>query len=77
MPTVLLKGGYRFFFYSKDHLPKHIHIERENKTAKFYLEPIELVRSSRFNSKELKEIRNLVEQNIELFNKKWDEHFNN
>ncbi|WP_118193438.1 DUF4160 domain-containing protein [Albibacterium indicum] len=76
MPTVLLKDGYRFFFYSNDHHPIHIHVEKENKVAKFNLEPIELIRSSRFNSKELKEMRKLVEDNIELFKTKWNEYFN-
>ncbi len=34
MPTVLRKDGYRFFFYSNEHLPIHIHIEKDNKNGK-------------------------------------------
>jgi hypothetical protein len=49
--------GYRFFFYSNDHLPKHIHVEKAEKTAKFNLEPIELVASKKFSASELREIR--------------------
>ncbi|WHZ29800.1 MAG: hypothetical protein OJF51_004602 [Nitrospira sp.] len=43
MPTVLRVGPYRFFFYAgdRDELP-HIHIEREDKVAKFWLDPIRL-----------------------------------
>ncbi|WP_420842315.1 DUF4160 domain-containing protein [Flavobacterium ammonificans] len=37
MPTVYYINGFRFFFYSNEHLPKHIHIENRDKTAKFYL----------------------------------------
>ena len=37
MPTILREKGYRFFFYSNEHLPIHIHIEKENKIAKFDL----------------------------------------
>ena len=77
MPTVLRKYGYRFFFYSNEHLPLHIHIEKDNKTAKFNLETLILVRSRRFNASEIKEIRKLVEENTELFNNKWNEYFNN
>ncbi|MFI5186029.1 MAG: DUF4160 domain-containing protein [Chitinophagales bacterium] len=77
MPTILLKNGYRFFFYSNDHLPKHIHIERENKTAKFNLIPVELVKSSKFTASDLRQIRNLVEENVEHLINKWDEYFNN
>ncbi|WP_339864042.1 DUF4160 domain-containing protein [uncultured Algoriphagus sp.] len=28
MPTVLRENGYRFFFYSNEHLPKHTHVEK-------------------------------------------------
>jgi hypothetical protein len=77
MPTVLSTNGYRFFFYSNDHLPKHIHIEKENKTAKFNLEPVELIKSSKFTASELRQIRNLVEESLELLINKWDEYFNN
>ncbi len=77
MPTVLRKFGYRFFFYSNEHLPVHIHIEKENKIAKFNLENIELIRSRNFNASEIKEIRKLVDANLELFKNKWDEYFNN
>lgn len=77
MPTILKQSGYRFFFYVNDHLPKHIHIEKDKKTAKFNLEPLELTKSRKFNASEIREIRKLVENNTELFNQKWDEHFNN
>lgn len=45
MPTVFYKKGYRFFFYSNDHKPIHIHIEKENKTAKFEISPVLLIKS--------------------------------
>lgn len=77
MPTVFDIDGFRFFFYSNEHLPKHIHIEKAEKTAKFNLENVELVKSSRFNAAELKQIRNLVEENKELLIQKWDEFFSN
>ena len=77
MPTVLQISGYRFFFYINDHLPKHIHVEKDRKTAKFNLTPIELIKSKKFNSAELKQIRNLVELYYEILIEKWDEHFNN
>ncbi|MPR34223.1 DUF4160 domain-containing protein [Salmonirosea aquatica] len=77
MPTILIKDGYRFFFYSNDHLPEHIHVEKGDKTAKFILEPILPIKSSRFNSKELRTIRTIIERNSELFKTKWNEHFDN
>ena len=77
MPTIFITEGFRFFFYSNEHLPKHIHIENAEKTAKFNLEFVELIKSTRFNASELKQIRNLVEQNQELLIQKWDEFFSN
>lgn len=77
MPTVLNSNGFRFFFYSNELLPKHIHIEKAEKAAKFNLGNIELVKSSGFNASELKQIRTLVEENHELLNQKWDEFFSN
>ncbi|MBR5210019.1 MAG: DUF4160 domain-containing protein [Paludibacteraceae bacterium] len=35
MPTVLILFGLRFFFYSEDHESMHVHVQRDNSTAKF------------------------------------------
>jgi len=41
---VLLAEGCRFFFFSNEGTePPHIHIERGDGYAKFWLEPVELV----------------------------------
>ncbi|MEK7274209.1 MAG: DUF4160 domain-containing protein [Candidatus Desantisbacteria bacterium] len=44
MPTVKnIHGHYRFFFCSFDcYEPKHIHVQREKMTCKFWLEPVML-----------------------------------
>ncbi len=73
MPTILRIKGYRFFFYVNDHSPVHIHVEKGDGTAKYNLEPFELVRSKRFKASEISEIRNLIFENFELFNTKWDD----
>lgn len=75
MPTIIYIDGFRLFFYSNEHLPKHVHIEKGEKTAKFNIEFVELVKSYRCNASELKQIRNLVEENKELLIQKWDEFF--
>lgn len=54
MPTVLRIGPYRFFFYSGDGgEPLHIHVEREDRIAKFWLNPVRLAKSGGFNRAEL------------------------
>ncbi len=77
MPTVFRAQGYRFFFYSNDHLPIHIHVEKERSTAKFNINPVELVQSKGFNAASLAEIRNLVAANEQLIINSWNEHFGN
>jgi len=76
MPTVLRIGSYRFFFYAgdRDELP-HVHIERNDNTAKFWLDPVRLRGSRGFNSKELNRIRKLVEEHQEHLRRSWDEYF--
>jgi len=43
MPTILREGPYRFFFYAGDSdEPPHVHVERDDKIAKFFLVPVRL-----------------------------------
>ena len=61
MPTILRKGPYRFFFYAADrNEPVHAHIERDDKVAKFWLEPIRLHTSGGFSRTEIGRIQELV-----------------
>lgn len=76
MPTLIKIKGYRFFFYSNDHDPIHIHVEKNHKTAKILLGPIELIKSKGFNASELKLVRMLVNENVAFFKEKWHEYFN-
>ena len=76
MPTVKIIGPYRFFFYSGDYdEPPHIHVERDNNVAKFWLQPVRLQNSGRFKRKELNRIQKLVEENHTLFLEEWNEYF--
>jgi hypothetical protein len=50
MPTVLRVDGYRFFFVSLDRSePPHIHVKREKKVAKLWLDPVVLERIGGFS----------------------------
>ena len=54
MPTVHREGPYRFFFCAGDRdEPPHVHVERDDCEAKFWLDPIRLERSGGFSLKEL------------------------
>ena len=76
MPTVLRVAGYRFFFFSNERQePAHIHVERGDAHAKFWLGPIALASSHGFWSGELSEVRRLVEEHGDYFLEQWDEFF--
>ena len=76
MPTVLRTKGYRFFFFSGEgHEPPHIHVESAEKYAKFWLNPVSLVRSWSFRSHEIRELNAIVESHKKEFKEKWDEYF--
>lgn len=76
MPTIWESGPYRFFFYSGDRdEPPHVHVERERNKAKFWLDPVRLQSSGRFNRNELNRIQRLIEENQERLLRSWHEHF--
>lgn len=76
MPTVLRVKGYRFFFFSADQRETpHIHVEKGEGYAKFWLAPVALARSRGFGSHELTEIAGIVSRNRGFLQEKWDEHF--
>ncbi len=53
----------------------HIHIESDEKYAKFWLEPVQLTKSIGYSAKELNEIRGLVLENLNLFKERWYGYF--
>ncbi len=53
LPTVRRSGPYRLFFYSADRdEPPHVHVEREEAEAKFWLVPVRLEMSRGFGRSE-------------------------
>lgn len=75
MPTVLRIGRHRFFFFSReDNEPPHIHVESAENAAKFWLRPVALEWAVGYNSKEIGQLRKLVEENSEFFLEKWYEY---
>ena len=78
MPTILREGPYRFFFYSSDgNEPVHVHVERENKVTKVWLDPVRVCNNSGFNRSELYKILKLVEKYEEKIKEVWHAFFGN
>lgn len=76
MPTIRnVAGPYRLFFFSFDcGEPKHVHIQRERKICKFWMEPVSLASNHGFTPLELNAIRQLLEINRTKILEAWNEH---
>jgi len=75
MPTVLRIDGYRFFFFSDEHMPQHIHIEKADSYVRVVLDTLEVTDSYKISKKEIGKLVKLVEENQEVLKGAWNEYF--
>jgi len=76
MPSVKdIPGPYRVYFFSFDcDEPKHVHVQRERMTCKFWLESVALADNDGFSPRELNRIRSLILEHLQRILEAWDEH---
>ena len=76
MPRVSgIPGPYRLYFYSFDcNEPRHVHVKRDKRTCKFWLEPIALCKNHGFVPHELNQIRQLIQSHFVTLVEAWCEH---
>lgn len=67
----------RFFFYSREHEPIHVHVKNPDGKAKFDIteEGIVLVKNEGIKTKDIKAAEMVLEENKELAIEKWNEYF--
>jgi hypothetical protein len=76
MPTVLKQGSYRVFFYAGDRgEPAHVHVQRENCMAKFWLRPLRLANSGDFGRAEIRRIEQILGEHQEQLLEAWNDFF--
>jgi hypothetical protein len=79
MPVVFRERGFRFFFYSNEGSPReplHIHVERNDVEAKFWLKPtVKVAYNDGYDARTLRELQSLVEANSSRIARAWNEHF--
>jgi len=76
MPTVPWIGPYRIFFYSSDQTePPHVHVERDENRARFWLDLVRLQDSGVFRGRRTQSCRGLVAEHREALRKAWYEFF--
>ncbi len=76
MPTVLRSGPYRVYFFSHEpNEPPHVHVDRDEMSAKFWLRPVRLARTLGFTGRELRRIEALILANEQLLLEAWHGYF--
>jgi hypothetical protein len=76
LPTILRAGPYRVYFYSHEpREPAHVHVDRDDQSAKFWLTPIRLAINLGFSAQELRRIQQMLIDNEKSLVEKWNERF--
>jgi len=87
LPEVFRKNGWRFFFYSNEgnepihegNEPIHIHCKNSEKICKYFIDKenkkIFLAFEKNLNKSDFNEVEKLINENIDLIIKKWNEFF--
>ena len=76
MPTILVKDGFRFFFYSHEgNEPPHIHIIGKGGEMKVWLSNLVISKVYNLSPKEQRIILEIMSANAELFKKEWENFY--
>jgi len=76
LPTVLRSGPYRVYFVSHDiDEQAHVHVDRDDQSAKFWLAPVVLARNLGFTAVELRRVQRLVAAHEPRLLEAWHEYF--
>jgi Domain of unknown function (DUF4160) len=77
-PTVFREGPFRFFFFSREELRMHVHVQSADGEAKFWIEPqIELARRHGLGDQDVSRALQLVVEHEQEIRDAWHRHFGN
>lgn len=76
MPTLLRENGFRIYITSHDTgEPPHVHVDRQDASAKFWLQPVRLAYTIGFAARELRLVERMVSDNETMLLKGWHDYF--
>jgi hypothetical protein len=76
VPTLHREGPYRIYVTSHDMgEPPHVHVDREQASAKFWLSPVRLAYNLGFSARELRLVGGILEKAEEKLLAGWHEYF--
>ena len=75
MPELLRIFELRFFFYSNDHFPQHVHVRNTGGEARFITQPVACIENNGLKNKDLYLAEAVIEENQQIFLNRWNEFF--
>ena len=76
MPTLFTIFGLRFYFYSEEHLPIHVHVRNSDGRAKIQVDPeVVLIENKGIKPNDLKKALSLTHLYKEQIKEFWYEFF--
>ena len=62
------------WFYEADlDEPAHVHVGKEEREAKYWLDPVRVARAGRFKPVDLREIQRIISENRDFLLNAWEE----
>jgi ribosomal protein L16/L10AE len=75
-PTIFTVKGYRFLFFSREEARMHVHVQSARGEAKFWMEPqVVLAKSTGLSARELRAVREIIEERSDEITRAWYRHF--
>ena len=76
MPTLLIWHGYRFRFYALDRYePPHVHVVKDGKSLKVWLQNLEVARNQGYNDKEIARVLAVIAERQDDWIGAWNDFF--
>ena len=77
MPTIFRAFGFRFFFFSNEHPPPHVHIQGKDGVTKYDMENKELIYNRGLKTNDIKKAIETAEGHRAEIIKEWNKRQNN
>lgn len=75
-PTVLRVKGYRFYFFSREEVRPHVHVQHSTGEAKLWIEPVvEVAHNHGLSAPRLATAVRLTREHINEIRRAWEKHF--
>jgi len=76
MPTLLIWHGYKFRFYALDQgEPAHVHVVKDGKSLKVWLETMAVARNIGYNEREIERVRAVIAEHQNEWIGVWNDFF--